>query len=204
MRAAPGGGVGFSPDDIDREAGALHVVRQVRLVDSRLVFSPPKRNKTREVPMPRSILRLVDEHAEQFPPVPVTLPWRTPAGEPATARLLLTDERGRALRRNHFSESVWAPARKAAGCVENRPGRTARTRCATTTRRSCSMRGRASGRSRSTWATTIRASRSGHPPHAVQRGPHPARHRRRVREPRQGCRRFGDGLWGIRNSIGVA
>lgn len=109
---------GVSPDDIDLEAGVLHVVRQVRLVDSRLVFAPPKRNKTREVPIARSVVRRVDEHAERFPTVPVTLPWRIPGGEPTTVRLLITDERGGALRRNHFNESVWAPARKAAG-VEN-------------------------------------------------------------------------------------
>ncbi|MBC3191472.1 site-specific integrase [Pseudonocardia sp. C8] len=106
---------GVSLDDIDREAGVLHIVRQVRLVDSRLVFSPPKRNKTREVPIARSVVRLVDEHAERFPTVPVTLPWRVPGGEPTTVRLLITDERGGALRRNHFNEAVWAPARRAAG-----------------------------------------------------------------------------------------
>ncbi|WP_224386580.1 site-specific integrase [Pseudonocardia sp. ICBG1293] len=109
---------GMSPDDIDRKAGVLHVVRQVRLVDSRLVFAPPKRNKTRDVPIPTSVLDLVDDHMNRFPPVPVTLPWRTPSGEPTTVPLLITDERGGALRRNHFNEAVWNPARKAAG-VQN-------------------------------------------------------------------------------------
>ncbi|WP_083680505.1 MULTISPECIES: site-specific integrase [unclassified Pseudonocardia] len=36
---------------------------------------------------------------------------------------MFTDERGGALRRNHFNESVWAPARKAPEW-RTRPGRT--------------------------------------------------------------------------------
>lgn len=152
---------GFSPDDIDREAGVPHVVRQVRLVDSRLVFAPPKRNKTREVPMPRSVLRLVDEHAEQFPPVPVTLPWRTPAGRSGHGPAPV----------HRRARGTVAPQPLQRECLGARPegGRSgepdpagrARTRCATTTPRSCWTRGRASGRCRSTWVTTIPASRSG-------------------------------------------
>jgi len=36
---------GISPDDIDREARVLRVVRQVRVVDNQQAFSLPKRNK---------------------------------------------------------------------------------------------------------------------------------------------------------------
>lgn len=49
---------GISPDDIDREARVFRVVRQVQVVDSKQVFSLPKRNKTREVPLAGSVLRL--------------------------------------------------------------------------------------------------------------------------------------------------
>ena len=45
---------GVSPDDLDREAGVLHVVRQVRVVDGRQAFALPKRNKTRDVPLARA------------------------------------------------------------------------------------------------------------------------------------------------------
>ena len=79
---------GVSLDDLDREAGVLHVVRQVRVVDGRQVFALPKRNKTRDVPLARSVLLLVDEHLARFEPVAVTLPWRIPSGEPTTVRLI--------------------------------------------------------------------------------------------------------------------
>ncbi|MGH3546029.1 MAG: hypothetical protein ACRDPW_08920 [Mycobacteriales bacterium] len=50
---------GISPDDIDQEAQLLRVVRQVRAVDNGQVFSRPKRNKAREVPLAESVLRLI-------------------------------------------------------------------------------------------------------------------------------------------------
>jgi integrase len=87
----------------------------VRVVDGRQAFALPKRNKTRDVPLARSVLRLVDEHLDRFEPVAVTLPWRIPSGEPTTVRLLLTDENGRPMWRNRFNDRIWNPARKAAG-----------------------------------------------------------------------------------------
>ena len=153
----------MSPDDLDRDVGVLHVVRQVRVVDGRQVFALPKRNKTRDVPLARSVLRLVDEHLARFEPVVVTLPWRIPFGEPTTVRLLLTDEAGRPMWRNRFNDRIWNPARKAAGVV--RPTRQDGTHAL---RHHyawfCSTRGRASKRSPSTWATTIRDSRCGPTP----------------------------------------
>jgi integrase len=106
---------GVSPDDFDREAGVLHVVRQVRVVEGRQVFALPKRNKTRDVPVASSVLRLLDEHLDRFDPASVTLPWRVPSGAPTTARLLVTDEDGRPMWRNRFNDRVWNPARAAAG-----------------------------------------------------------------------------------------
>ncbi|MDQ2708417.1 MAG: site-specific integrase [Actinomycetota bacterium] len=106
---------GVSPDDFDREAGVLRVVRQVRVVDGKQVFSLPKRNKTREVPVAQSVLRLLDEHMERFEPAAVTLPWRIPTGAPTTVRLLITDAQGKPLWRNRFNDRSWNPARTAAG-----------------------------------------------------------------------------------------
>jgi integrase len=120
---------GISLDDIDREAGVLHVVRQVRVVDGRQVFSLPKRNKTRDVPLARSALRLVDEHLGRFEPVAVTLPWRIPSGEPTTVRLLLTDEGGRPMWRNRFQrphlESCAEGGRRREACPAGRHARAA-------------------------------------------------------------------------------
>ncbi|MCY7343973.1 MAG: site-specific integrase [Pseudonocardia sp.] len=106
---------GVAPEDFDREAGVLHVVRQVRVIDGKQVFALPKRNKTRDVPLAASVLRLVDEHISQFEPPAVTLPWRIPSGAPTTFRLLLTTENGLPMWRNRFNDRIWNPARRAAG-----------------------------------------------------------------------------------------
>jgi integrase len=106
---------GLAPEDLDREGLIVHVVRQVRIIDGRQVYALPKRNKTRHVPLPPSVLRLLVEHMERFPPVPVTLPWRIPSGDPVTVRLILTTPEGGPLLRSRFNDRIWAPARKAAG-----------------------------------------------------------------------------------------
>ncbi|HEY3692517.1 MAG TPA: site-specific integrase [Pseudonocardiaceae bacterium] len=105
---------GVPPDDFDRVAGVLHVVRQVRVIDGKQVFALPKRNKTRDVPLAPSVLRLLDAHMEQFEPPAVTLPWRIPSGDPTTVRLLVTDDEGKPMWRNRFNGRVWNPARAAA------------------------------------------------------------------------------------------
>lgn len=108
---------GLGVDAIDREQLVLRVVRQVRDVRGSLVFALPKRGKTREVPLSRGLLRLLDDHMERFPPVPVTLPWGDPEGEPTTVELLVTTSRDGALNRRHFGDRVWHRAREAAGIV---------------------------------------------------------------------------------------
>lgn len=109
---------GLAVDDLDRGEHVVHVVRQVRIIDGRPVFALPKRSKTRDVPLPPSVLRLLDGHMERFPPVPVTLPWRIPSGDPLTVRLVLTTAAAGALLRNRFNDRVWAPARTAAGVTQ--------------------------------------------------------------------------------------
>jgi len=109
---------GASPDDIDPARPVLHVVRQVKVIRQRLVFALPKGGKVREVPLPDSVAARLREHAEQYPPVAVTLPWDTLHGEPRTVRLYLTDEDGEALSRNSFNVPVWKRAIRATG-IEN-------------------------------------------------------------------------------------
>jgi len=108
---------GLGVDAINRDDMVLRLVRQVRQVRGQLVYALPKRGKTRDVPLSRGLLRLIDEHMERFPPVSVTLPWREPAGEPVTVDLLLTTPDGQALKRRDFNEKVWHVARRAAGMV---------------------------------------------------------------------------------------
>jgi integrase len=57
----------FSPDDIDRDAMVINVQRQVRMINRTLVFSLPKRNKVRQVPLSAGVLAAVDAYMEMFP-----------------------------------------------------------------------------------------------------------------------------------------
>lgn len=63
---------------------------------------------------------LIARLAAAYPPVPVELPWKTPEGRPATARLLVTTPQGRAVHRSAFNVSRWQPALKAAGIPAGR------------------------------------------------------------------------------------
>jgi integrase len=78
-----------------------------------------KNRKPHDVPLAESLLPVLAEHARRFPPVPVTLPWLVPDGEPQTFRLLLT-WRDSALNRNLFNDSHWRPALRNAGIEPNR------------------------------------------------------------------------------------
>ncbi|GAA3531291.1 hypothetical protein GCM10022419_007990 [Nonomuraea rosea] len=106
-------------DDIDFLQRVVHVRRQVRIINGELVFSLPKRDKTRTVPLPDAIGMRLSAHIQQHKPVRVTLPWRTPAGDPHTAELLFTTEDGRALNRNDFNR-LWRSSRVVAGVPATR------------------------------------------------------------------------------------
>ncbi|MFE6869887.1 tyrosine-type recombinase/integrase [Kitasatospora sp. NPDC057692] len=111
---------GLAVGDVDFAEGVVHVNRQVRLIRNRPVFSLPKGNKTRKVPLPVSVARALRAHLAAHAPVPVTLPWRDVDGPPVTAELLFVDGKGRQLNRNRFNRDVWHPALTAAGAL---PGR---------------------------------------------------------------------------------
>lgn len=109
---------GFSLDDVDRERNIVRVERQVRLVDSKPVFAPPKRGKTREVPIGAALLDDLDAYAKEFPSTPVTLPWLHPDGEPLTVNLLMVNGDGGPIRRTTFRTFTWLRALKDAGVDE--------------------------------------------------------------------------------------
>lgn len=108
---------GLGVDAIDRDGLVLHVVRQLREVRGKLMFAPPKRGKTRDVPLSGGLLKRLDDHLRQFPPVTVTLPWREQGGDLVTVELLFTNPNGNPLTRHRFNPNVWNVARKAAGIV---------------------------------------------------------------------------------------
>ncbi len=107
--------LGVSLDDVDQVAGSMSVQRQIRVVARQLVFAPPKGDKRRVVPLAPGVLAAMREHAERHPGVTVTLPWKDPAGEPVTARLLVTGEAGRLYTGDLFHKVVWQVAFRAAG-----------------------------------------------------------------------------------------
>jgi integrase len=112
---------GLAVDDVDFESERIHIVRQVKLVRSRLVYGLPKNDRDRWIPLPGSVGRVLAAHIKEFPPVLVTLPWENPAStERVTARLVFTTTRRGALNRSYFDQKVWRPAVTSAGIT---PGR---------------------------------------------------------------------------------
>lgn len=109
-----------SPGDLDPTRPVLHITRQIKLVRGSLIFAPPKGGKSREVPLPDSVAGRLKQHAQDCPPVPVTLPWDTLTGEPRTIELYLTTPAGLALSRSMFNSGVWKPAIRASGIPDDR------------------------------------------------------------------------------------
>ncbi|MFJ9807111.1 tyrosine-type recombinase/integrase [Streptomyces sp. NPDC101158] len=108
---------GLGEDAVDYDAEVIHVVRQVRYVRGTAVFAPPKGNKERDVPMSRYVAGSLRRHSEEFEPVAVTLPWRTPDGPLVTVRLLFTNTAGGVVWRSNFNIQEWKPALAAAGVI---------------------------------------------------------------------------------------
>jgi integrase len=109
---------GLSPDDIDREAKVLHIVRQVQQTNNALMFCRPKRDKVRDVPLSDRTLSALDTYIEMYPPVPVTLPWEEADGPPTTVGLIMRDEADRAWWRQTFNRDWWQPALERAGVTD--------------------------------------------------------------------------------------
>jgi integrase len=114
---------GLAVDEIDFLGGIVHVVRQVKMVGSHLVFAPPKGGKLRDVPLPDTVSYVLAEHITRRPPIEVTLPWKTPDGPPVSATLLFYSRERKALNRNYFNMYLWKPALVSAGVIPERlPG----------------------------------------------------------------------------------
>jgi integrase len=111
---------GLAVEDVDFLRGVVHVRRQVKPLDNRLVFALPKRAKERSVPLPQSVALRLAAHLQAFPATEVELPWRVPDGKPTGARLLFTRPTGKALDRKVFSRYQWAAALAKAGAPGGR------------------------------------------------------------------------------------
>ncbi|PVE10704.1 tyrosine-type recombinase/integrase [Streptomyces scopuliridis] len=108
---------GLSVDEVDFESGWLSVNHQLKRLRGRYVFAPPKGGKTRKVPLPASVADALRAHADAFPSLTVTLPWRTLDGEPRTKRLYFSGNGGLHVRVSYFNDSMWKPALAAAGRI---------------------------------------------------------------------------------------
>lgn len=116
----------LSPDDIDAgrpEAWggpAVHVRRQVKLLERTMVFSPPKGGKERDVPLAPGTAAVIAAHLAQHPAQDVTLPWvphRETGSAPrklVTASLIITTPADGLVHETAFGV-VWNRALKAAG-----------------------------------------------------------------------------------------
>lgn len=112
---------GAAVEDLDFLRGVVHVRRQVKIVGARLVFGPPKGGKERDIPLPESVALRLAAHIAAFPPVEVTLPWRSPDGKPVTAKLIFFTRERKAINRNYYNSFVWKPALEAADVIPARP-----------------------------------------------------------------------------------
>ncbi|MBA0051936.1 site-specific integrase [Streptomyces sp. AJS327] len=108
---------GLADEAVDFASGTVHVVRQVKLIKGRPVFAPPKGDKERDVPLAEAVGNAIKAHMAAFPPVKVTLPWKTLDGPLVTHRLILTGGRGAVIRRVDFNPRTWKPALVAAGVL---------------------------------------------------------------------------------------
>ena len=100
---------GLRVADVDFLGQRVHVRQQVKHVTGEgTVIAPPKRGRTREVPLPDSVAVSVAEHLRAHPAGREELIFRNDAGGP--------------LNRGAFNSRVWKPALVAAGIIPA-PGR---------------------------------------------------------------------------------
>ncbi|MDX2574435.1 site-specific integrase [Streptomyces scabiei] len=108
---------GLSVDELNYEGGWLTVGHQLKRIRGKYVFALPKGGKVRDVPLPRAVAAALRAHSEEFAPVDVTLPWRTPDGPLVTKRLLFSGVEGNHVRVSNFNAHHWKPALAGAGVI---------------------------------------------------------------------------------------
>ncbi|MFE0761099.1 tyrosine-type recombinase/integrase [Streptomyces smyrnaeus] len=108
---------GMAVDALDFDTDTVHVVQQLKLSRSKPVFAPPKGGKLRDVPLPAPVADALRAHMELFPPVEITLPWKTRTGPLVTKRLIFTAPMGNHIWRAMFNTYEWKPALAAAGVI---------------------------------------------------------------------------------------
>ncbi|MET7516387.1 tyrosine-type recombinase/integrase [Streptomyces sp. NPDC005480] len=109
--------LGIAVDAVDFESDTLHVVQQLKLSRSKPVFALPKGGKARDVPLPEPVAEALRVHMKRFPPVEITLPWKTVDGPKVTHRIIFTAAGGNHVWRTSLNDYAWKPALVAAGVL---------------------------------------------------------------------------------------
>ena len=91
------------------------VSQQIKIVQSRLVLAPPKRGKTREVPLPDIVATPLREHMIRFPPLTVDLPWIEPGRTTRSSELLFWTRERAPINPNYFNHHLWKSALREVG-----------------------------------------------------------------------------------------
>ena len=108
---------GLPVEDVDPLDNVLHVTQQIKLLNNKRYFAPPKGGKPRDVPLPDGVAQALAAHATAFEPQEVTLPWGTPDGPEVTKVLYFTRQNGGGLVRTEFNRTVWKHALAKAGVI---------------------------------------------------------------------------------------
>jgi integrase len=109
--------LGLTVDRIDFLRRTVRIDRQMTEVAGKVpTLAEPKTDAaSRTIPLPRVVVDTLAAHLAEYPPVAVTVPWRTGGQEKLVkVELLFPDDDGGPMRRTRFSRAVWVPARSAA------------------------------------------------------------------------------------------
>ncbi|HTT00292.1 MAG TPA: site-specific integrase, partial [Streptosporangiaceae bacterium] len=107
----------LAADDIDYDAGMVHVRRQLKKLGEDHVFGLPKSDLERDVPLPDWAAASARVHTAHHRPWPCTLPWEKPGGKPRTYSLMFQWGDGSYVRYRSYSEQVWKPALASAAVI---------------------------------------------------------------------------------------
>jgi integrase len=90
--------LGLAVEHADFLRRVVHVRRQVRITGGKLCYAPVKNDKGHDVPLADSLALRLSAHIAAHPPRRVTLPWRSPDGQPESHVL------------RHTAASAWLSA----------------------------------------------------------------------------------------------
>ncbi len=104
-------------EDVDYDEGVIHVRRQIKKLGKDHIFSLPKSDLSRDVPMAGYVAAAIRLHVRTHPAWPCTLPSEKVTGKPETHQLLFQWSDGSYVRYRSYSELVFKPALAAAKVI---------------------------------------------------------------------------------------